>query len=275
MLLRQQYGITEDEQFKALKAGKNLTLNDGTVIESYEIVGHPRPGDSFAYVTDTEYCPNAVKLAMNTNILYHEATFGNQLADKAKETGHSTAADAARVATEAQTKLLVIGHFSARYTNLHLLLKEAREGFYPTWLAQELRPIFTDPSHERGIVEPKVNLIDLTKKIHKAVVIIIAEVDLEVDDQVLVDMVEEDRDLRNFRPRKVDDGAASGTRGRYGSSNYENRGSLQKERWRFIQERSGGSRDYNNYDRNNRYNDSKPNKSITPELATMTSTDSR
>ena len=75
-----QYGITDDEQFKSLKAGNNLTLEDGTVIESYEIVGHPRPGDSFAYVTDTEYCPNAVKLAMNTNISYHEATFGNQLA---------------------------------------------------------------------------------------------------------------------------------------------------------------------------------------------------
>ncbi|RNC80103.1 MAG: ribonuclease Z [Balneola sp.] len=158
-----QFGITDDEQFKELKAGNNLTLDDGKVIEAYEIVGHPRPGDSFAYVTDTEYCPNAVKLAMNTNILYHEATFGNQLADKAKETGHSTAADAARVATEAQTKLLVIGHFSARYTNLHVLLKEAREGFYPTWLANELRPIFTDPTHERGIITPKVELKDLTK----------------------------------------------------------------------------------------------------------------
>ena len=63
-----QYGV-QDEQFKALKAGKNLTHDDGTVIESYEIVGHPRPGDSLL-VTDTEYCPNAVKLAMNTNILY-------------------------------------------------------------------------------------------------------------------------------------------------------------------------------------------------------------
>jgi len=60
------------------------------------------------------------------------------------------------VATEAQTKLLVIGHFSARYTNAHLLLKEAREGFYPAWLANELRPIFTDPTHERGIVKAKV-----------------------------------------------------------------------------------------------------------------------
>lgn len=159
-----QLGISEDEQFKELKAGNDITLEDGTVIEAYEIVGHPRPGDSFAYVTDTEYCPNSVKLAMNTNILYHEATFGNQLADKAKETGHSTTADAARVATEAQTKLLVIGHFSARYTNLHILLKEAREGFYPTWLANELRPIFTDPTHERGIVTAKVEIKDLTKK---------------------------------------------------------------------------------------------------------------
>ncbi len=158
------FGITEDEQFKELKAGNSVTLEDGSVIEAYEIVGHPRPGDSFAYVTDTEYCPNAVKLAMNTNILFHEATFSSQLADKARETGHSTALDAARVANEAQTKLLVIGHFSARYTNLHVLLKEARDAFYPTWLANELRPIFTDPTHERGIVDPKVELKDLTKK---------------------------------------------------------------------------------------------------------------
>ncbi len=159
-----EMGITEDEQFKTLKAGEDVELDDGTVVKSSDIVGHPRPGDSFAYVTDTEYCPNAVKLGLNTNILYHEATFSDELADKASETGHSSAKDAARVATEAQTKLLVIGHFSARYTNPHVLLKEAREGFYPAWLANELRPIFTDPTHERGILEAKVELRDLTKK---------------------------------------------------------------------------------------------------------------
>lgn len=161
----EKLGITEDKQYKALKAGEDITLEDGTEIKSYDIVGHPRPGDSFAYITDTKYCPNSVKLAMNTNILYHEATFSASLADKAAETGHSTSEDAARVANESQTKLLVISHFSARYTNPFVLLREAREKFFPAWLATELRPIFTDPAKEKGIVQAKVYLkeIDLNK----------------------------------------------------------------------------------------------------------------
>ena len=157
-------GITEDEQFKALKAGEDLELEDGTIVKSYDIVGHPRPGDSFAYITDTKYCPNAVKLAMNTNILYHEATFSESLAEKAAETGHSTSGDAARVANEAQTKLLVIGHFSARYTNPFVLLREARAKFFPAWLATELRPIYTNPSQEKGIVQQKVFIKEVDDK---------------------------------------------------------------------------------------------------------------
>ncbi len=157
----EKLGITEDEQYKALKAGEDVILEDGTEIKSYDVVGHPRPGDSFAYITDTKYCPNAVKLAMNTNILYHEATFSSSLADKAAETGHSTSEDAARVANESQTKLLVISHFSARYTNPFVLLREAREKFFPAWLATELRPIFTDPAKEKGIVQAKVYLKEI------------------------------------------------------------------------------------------------------------------
>ncbi len=147
-----EMGINEDWQYKELKAGNDVELDDGSVVKSIDIVGHPRPGDSFAYVTDTKYCPNSVRLAKNTNILLHETTFTKDMADKAEETGHSTTAVAARVANEAKTKLLVITHFSARYTNEYVLLREARDDFFPTWIATELRPIFTDPTHERGII---------------------------------------------------------------------------------------------------------------------------
>lgn len=156
-------GISEDWQYKELKAGNDVELEDGTVVKSMDIVGHPRPGDSFAYITDTKYCPNSVKLGMNTNVLMHEATFSEKLEDKAEETGHSTPKDAARVANEAKTKLLVITHFSARYTNQYVLLREARDEFFPTWVATELRPIFTDPAHEKGIIEPKVYLKEVNK----------------------------------------------------------------------------------------------------------------
>ncbi len=159
-----ELGVIEDLHFKALKAGDDVTLDDGTLVESSMIVGHPRIGDSFAYITDTEYSANSVKLAMNANILYHEATFGENLEEKANTKGHSTAKDAARVANEAKAKLLVIGHFSARYTNPFVLLREAREDFYPTWLASELRPIFTDPLHEKGIIQPKVYLKEVSEE---------------------------------------------------------------------------------------------------------------
>jgi len=159
----QEMGISEDWQYKDLKDGKDVELDDGTVVKSADIVGHPRPGDSFAYITDTKYCPNSVKLGMNTNVLFHEATFSQSLSDKAEETGHSTAKDAARVANEAKTKLLVITHFSARYTNEYVLLREARDDFFPTWVATELRPIFTDPAHEKGIIEPKVYLKEINQ----------------------------------------------------------------------------------------------------------------
>lgn len=156
-------GISEDWQFKELKAGNDVEMEDGSVVKAVDIVGHPRPGDSFAYITDTKYCPNSVRLALNTNVLFHEATFSQSLADKAEETGHSTAKDAARVANEAKTKLLVITHFSARYTNEYVLLREARDDFFPAWVATELRPIFTDPAHEKGIIQPKVYLKEINR----------------------------------------------------------------------------------------------------------------
>ncbi len=157
-------GITDDAHFKALKNGEDVTLEDGTVVHSADIVGDPRPGESFVYVTDTEFCENAIRLAENATILFHEATFGEPLKEKAEDTGHSSAQDAAIVAKTAKVERLVIGHFSARYSNQFLLLKEARGVFEKTWLAYELRPIFTNPDQEKEIISPRVEIIDLKDK---------------------------------------------------------------------------------------------------------------
>ena len=160
----EEMGITEDSQYKELKAGNDVTLDDGSVVKSADIVGEPREGHSFTYITDTVFCENAIRLAEKATVLYHEATFGQNLKDKAKETGHSTAQDAAVVAKTADVKRLVITHFSARYTNQFVLLKEARNIFEDTWLATELRPIMIDPDQEKGIFRPRVELIDLKQK---------------------------------------------------------------------------------------------------------------
>jgi ribonuclease Z len=149
-------GISEDEHFKALKAGEDVKLADGTVVKAVEVVGEPIKGNVFAYVTDTEFCENCIRLAENATILYHEATFGQALKDKASETGHCTAQEAAIVAKTANAERLVIGHFSARYTNPFVLLKEAKQVFDETWIATELRPIMTDPAQEKNIFKPVV-----------------------------------------------------------------------------------------------------------------------
>ncbi|KPQ00337.1 MAG: ribonuclease RnZ [Bacteroidetes bacterium HLUCCA01] len=154
--LASEMGITEDEQFKALKAGQDVELPDGTLVKASEIVGEPVRGGVFAYVTDTEFCENCIRLAENATILYHEATFGQALKDKATETGHCTAQEAAIVAKTANVERLVIGHFSARYTNAFVLLKEAKQVFEETWVATELRPVMTDPEQEKGIFKPVV-----------------------------------------------------------------------------------------------------------------------
>lgn len=159
----EELGITNDAQFKTLKAGEDVTLEDGTVVHSADIVGEPKKGDSFAYVTDTLFSVNSLKLAYKASVLYHEATFDQNLKDKAEETYHSTAEDAATIAQKAEVQRLVITHFSARYTNQFVLLKEARKIFPDTWVATELRPIMTDPEHERGIIKAKIPIEPIQK----------------------------------------------------------------------------------------------------------------
>ncbi|HNS13517.1 MAG TPA: MBL fold metallo-hydrolase, partial [Bacteroidia bacterium] len=102
-----------------------------------EVTTDPRPPRSYAFCSDTIFDERLVPILKNVDLLYHEATFMNEKEERAKETFHSTAAQAATIAVKAEAKRLIIGHFSARYKNLYPLLDEARIIYPNTTLALE------------------------------------------------------------------------------------------------------------------------------------------
>ncbi|GIV61406.1 MAG: ribonuclease Z [Rhodothermaceae bacterium] len=132
-------GVSDYAHFRRLKAGHDVTLPDGRVVASGDVVGPPLTGPVFAYVTDTRPCEAGRLLARGADLLYHEATFGEDRRARALETMHTTAREAAEVAREAGVRRLLLGHFSARYEDPAPLVAEARAVFENTEAAQELR----------------------------------------------------------------------------------------------------------------------------------------
>jgi ribonuclease Z len=132
-------GVTDVKHFAKLKHGVAVNLGDGRVVHPEQVVGPERPGKSFAYVTDTRPCDGGIELARNVDLLYHEATFASEMYERAVETGHSTAIEAATVAREAGARRLLLGHLSARYTDPWVLIEEARSIFQNTAVAEELK----------------------------------------------------------------------------------------------------------------------------------------
>jgi ribonuclease Z len=131
-------GIPEGPLYGRLQSGHTVILPDGRRIEPSEVLGPPRPGKSVAYCTDTRPCKAAVELARDVDLLVHEATFTEEMAGEAREFGHSTAAQAAKIAKQARARRLLITHFSTRYPDPSPLLEEARAIFPETVLAEEL-----------------------------------------------------------------------------------------------------------------------------------------
>lgn len=124
-------------QITAAKRGEDIELSDGEIIPNSEITYLPYPSRSYAYISDTAYCPPAAKMCKGVDLLYHEATFAAAEPKLAKDRGHSTTHQAAKTATEAEAKALIIGHFSSRYKDLEVLKNEAQEIFKNTELAIE------------------------------------------------------------------------------------------------------------------------------------------
>lgn len=134
---------------EAVKNGADLELPDGSVVPNAEITMPPPVPRRYAYCSDTAPCPELLPWLSEVDLLYHEATFTADMAARAKETMHSTAAQAAMIARDAQVGRLLLGHFSSRYSDVQVLLNEAREVFARVLLAQEGRTFAMD---ERPIV---------------------------------------------------------------------------------------------------------------------------
>lgn len=120
-----------------IKNGSDLYLEKDKVIPNGELT-RPRPKTrSYAYTSDTAFAPEICEIIKNADLLYHEATFDKTFEKQAAQTTHSTAEQAATIAQKANVLKLIIGHFSARYKTLDILLNEAKEVFLNTEIAEE------------------------------------------------------------------------------------------------------------------------------------------
>lgn len=125
-------------QINKLKDGKDILDEDGNVILQNSLVTFPaKPPFSFAYCSDTKYKPELAEKLKSVNLVYHEATFMDDMEERAASTYHTTAKQAATFAKNANIGRLLLGHFSTRYKDLRPLLLEAKEVFENTELAKE------------------------------------------------------------------------------------------------------------------------------------------
>jgi len=124
--------------YNNLKNGKDYVLSNGEVIPNEKLTFDPPRSLSYAFCSDTRYKPDIVPMIKNVDLLYHEATFLDELKEMAVYTGHSTAKEAAMIAKQANAGQLIIGHFSNRYNDFRVLKAEASEIFENTILPKQL-----------------------------------------------------------------------------------------------------------------------------------------
>lgn len=130
------YGIPVS-QFNLIKAGGDWTTTDGMVIPHSQLTVPADPPRSYAYCSDTRYIPTLHHLLKGVNTLYHESTYGEDNLQMAVKYYHSTAKQAATVARDAEVERLLLGHYSSRYEDESVLLKEAQEVFPKSVLSEE------------------------------------------------------------------------------------------------------------------------------------------
>lgn len=121
-----------------IKLGADWTTPDGEVIANQRLVTPPEPPRSYAYCSDTRYIPTLHEIIKGVSTLYHESTYGEDNKALAEKYNHSTALEAAMTARDAGAGQLLLGHYSSRYDDETVLLKEAQTVFENTFLTQEM-----------------------------------------------------------------------------------------------------------------------------------------
>ena len=141
-----ELGVPMGPLFGKLQKGEDITLENGTVVKSEDVMGKPRSGRKFSFVTDTMYLPSIAGEVKGSDLLICEGMFADDCADQAKEKKHMTARQAATIARDAAAKKMAMIHYSPRYTDreLEVLLKQAQE-VYPEAILSKDRMIFELP----------------------------------------------------------------------------------------------------------------------------------
>jgi ribonuclease Z len=152
-----ELGIPEGPLWGRIHKGESVRLDDGRVIDASALVGPTRHGRRVVITGDTRPCEATVELSRGADLLVHEATFAEEEAERARETGHSTAREAADVAVRAGVRRLVLTHLSARYTRyIADLEREARAVFPATVIARDGMEIEVRFADETDLGEPAV-----------------------------------------------------------------------------------------------------------------------
>ncbi len=136
----QTLGVPKGPLWKKLQLGQHVKIGS-RIVKSSDVVGSSRPGVKLVYATDTRPCSAVERLAANADLLIHDGSFDDSMRDKAKEYGHSTASEAAKLARQAKVKQLALMHISAMYNNPSVLLRQARKIHRKTVIASDLMVI--------------------------------------------------------------------------------------------------------------------------------------
>jgi ribonuclease Z len=131
-----EYKIPNDK-IDAIKEGAHYVNENNQIIDNNELTSVISNLHTYAYCSDTRFSSRIIPIISNVDVLYHEATFSEELAKRAIETGHSTTKEAANIAKEANVKNLLIGHYSKRYKDLNILLEESKQYFNNSFLTKE------------------------------------------------------------------------------------------------------------------------------------------